>query len=116
MTSRSHRRLQLVATVAAAILPLVARGDEAPKPPKIGDTIKEYKFKSDDKREVSLDELAKKGPVALVVLRGFPGYQCPACTAQVTELRKHASEFKDLGANVVLVYPGAVDNLQLRAD
>jgi peroxiredoxin len=37
------------------------------------------------------------------------------CTAQVGELRKHADEFKKLGASVVLVYPGAVDNLELRA-
>jgi peroxiredoxin len=110
------RNLYLFATLSVvAVFAATTRADETPKPPKIGDTIKEYKFQSEDKQEVSLAVLAKKGPVALVILRGFPGYQCPACTAQVAELRKHAAEFKDLGANVVLVYPGEVDNLQERA-
>jgi peroxiredoxin len=42
----------------------------------------------------------------LVVLRGFPGYQCPLCSRQVGELRSKAEEFVKLGAKVVLVYPG----------
>jgi thioredoxin-dependent peroxiredoxin len=106
----------ILLTAVAVLLPTNVRSEETPKPPKIGDTIKEYKFRSNDDREVSLAALAKKGPMVLVVLRGFPGYQCPVCTAQVAELRKHAKEFKELGSNVVLVYPGAVDNLQTRAN
>jgi thioredoxin-dependent peroxiredoxin len=117
MMSRTNYCFPLVITVtAAAMLSPTARADEVLKPPKIGDTFKEFKFHSNDGHEVSLTALAKKGPVVLIVLRGFPGYQCPACSAQVAEMRKHANEFKELGANVVLVYPGAVDDLQVRAN
>jgi peroxiredoxin len=42
----------------------------------------------------------------LVVLRGFPGYQCPICSRQVADLRSSAEEFVKLNAKVVLVYPG----------
>jgi peroxiredoxin len=51
----------------------------------------------------------------LVVLRGYPGYQCPLCSRQVADLRKHAEEFRELGASVLLVYPGSADELQKRA-
>ena len=105
----------LIIAILGIAFATAASADETPKPPKVGDTIKEFKFQSEDKQEVSLAALAKKGPVVLVILRGYPGYQCPACTAQVAELRKHAAEFKELGANVVLVYPGEVENLQERA-
>ena len=80
-------------------------------PPKIGDTIKDYKFRTIAGKELKLADAANKGPVVLIVLRGFPGYQCPICTKQVADLRKHAGDFKELGASVVLVYPGAADKL-----
>jgi thioredoxin-dependent peroxiredoxin len=51
----------------------------------------------------------------LVVLRGFPGYQCPICTEQVAELRKHAADFARAGANVLLIYPGAASRLDEHA-
>jgi peroxiredoxin Q/BCP len=115
MNSQSSRHAKFLALAAVLILSTNSRADDAPKPPKVGDTIKDYKFDSKTDHEVSLSAFAQTGPLVLVVLRGYPGYQCPACTAQVAELRKHASEFKELGAHVLLVYPGAVDNLQIRA-
>lgn len=57
-------------------------------------------------KTAKLSELTKTGPVVLVVLRGYPGYQCPICTRQVADLRRNADEFAKLGAKVVLVYPG----------
>lgn len=65
--------------------------------------------------KVSLKDTLQKGPVVLVVLRGYPGYQCPICSRQVGELAKQAGEFKKLGANVLLVYPGPASNLKKRA-
>jgi peroxiredoxin len=74
---------------------------------KLGETAKDVEFqpvRGDAK--IKLSELTKEGPVVLVVLRGFPGYQCPICTRQVAELRRSAEEFVKLNAKVVLVYPG----------
>jgi thioredoxin-dependent peroxiredoxin len=53
--------------------------------------------------------------VVLVVLRGYPGYQCPLCTKQVGELIGKADDFKKAGAQVVLVYPGPADKLKEHA-
>jgi peroxiredoxin len=52
----------------------------------------------------------------LVVLRGYPGYQCPVCTAQVAELVGRAGRFRDAGARVILVYPGPAQGLKAHAD
>jgi peroxiredoxin len=51
----------------------------------------------------------------LVVLRGFPGYQCPLCTRQVNEFVGQAKAFSEKGARVVMVYPGPAPELQKRA-
>ena len=110
------RRIQVVASCLALIVVLnVARAqaEDAPakNPPKIGDTIENFDFHTFEGHDLKLTDLSDKGPVVLVVLRGFPGYQCPACTQQVAELRKHAKDLKDLGATVLLVYPGKADKL-----
>src|SRR4051812_27104082 len=115
MNSQSNRHPKFLALAAVLILSTNSRADDPPKPPKVGDTIEEFKSDSTTDHEASLSTVAQKRRLVLVVLRGYPGSQCPACTAQVAELRKHASEFKELGAHVLLVYPGAVDNLQIRA-
>lgn len=64
-----------------------------------------------DGRPVSLHALAGQGPVALVVLRGYPGYQCPLCNRQVGELLERAKDFQAAGAQMVVVYPGRAQRL-----
>ena len=74
---------------------------------KIGQTAKDVEFQPlKGAEKTKLSELTKDGPVVLVVLRGYPGYQCPICTRQVADLRSKADDFDKLGAKVVLVYPG----------
>lgn len=53
-----------------------------------------------------LSEHTSIGPVVLVLLRGFPGYQCPLCNRQVQEYIKAAPAFMEAGARVLMVYPG----------
>lgn len=79
---------------------------------KVGEKAPEVEFQplSGDQK-VKLSSLVEKGPVVLVVLRGWPGYQCPICTRQVGEIVAHAQEFQRAGATVVLVYPGPADGL-----
>jgi peroxiredoxin len=50
--------------------------------------------------------MRERAPVVLVMLRGYPGYQCPMCTRQVADLRAQAGEIRKAGAEVLLVYPG----------
>lgn len=83
---------------------------------KVGDTAKDYEWESLDGQKITLSQLAADGPVVLVVLRGYPGYQCPICSRQVADLRQHAADFQRLGAKVVLVYPGPAAELKQRAE
>lgn len=66
--------------------------------------------------EVQFSQVNASGPVVIVLLRGYPGSQCPACTAQVADLVKHADQFAAQKAQVLLIYPGAKSLLGQRAD
>jgi thioredoxin-dependent peroxiredoxin len=85
------------------------------KPPAVGDTVPDFTWKTLDDREVSLAGLVKEGPVVVVMLRGYPGYQCPLCTKQVGSLLASKQAFADKSATVVLVYPGAAKGLAAKA-
>ena len=66
-----------------------------------------------DEGEVKLSALYGKGPVVFVMLRGWPGYQCPICSRQVGEFIMEADRFK--GAHVVFLYPGPAEKLKEHA-
>jgi peroxiredoxin len=83
--------------------------------PKVGESASNFTLRTLDARAVELKSLTEKGPVVLVVLRGWPGYQCPICTLQVHEFVANAAEFKRRGAQVLMVYPGPTDQLQAHA-
>lgn len=84
---------------------------------KIGDTAPDVELQPlATKEKIKLSTLAEKGPVVLAVLRGYPGYQCPACSRQLGDLVQHAADFERLGATVVLVYPGPAAELNERAE
>jgi peroxiredoxin len=53
--------------------------------------------------------------LVLVVLRGFPGYQCPYCVRQVQDFIDHASDFAAKNTRVLLVYPGPPGDLDQNA-
>ena len=83
--------------------------------PSVGDDAPDFALPALDGRTVRLSELTHSGPVVVVVLRGFPGYQCPICSRQVAGLIGARQEIADRKANVVLVYPGDVKNLDAKA-
>lgn len=81
----------------------------------VGEKAVDFKLKTIQGKEIHLDEMIKNHPVVLVVLRGWPGYQCPVCTRQVGNLVTDADKFADLGAVVLMVYPGPSEQLQEHA-
>ncbi len=110
-------RRQLV--VVAALVSWTLAGAKllaADAPPAIGDQAPDFTLRSLAGSEVRLASYLAEGPVALVVLRGFPGYQCPICMVQVADLLKLAEKFKEAGSRVVLVYPGPSEGLEQRAE
>lgn len=84
-------------------------------PPAVGDTAPDFTLRSLAGGKITLSEFIADGPIALVVLRGYPGYQCPICSRQVHEFIQNAEGFKQAGARVLFVYPGPSDDLQSRA-
>ncbi len=80
--------------------------------PKVGDKAADYEWEALGGGKIKLSSVTKKSPVVLVVLRGYPGYQCPICTRQVAELISNAAKFEKARAQVLLVYPGPADGLK----
>jgi peroxiredoxin Q/BCP len=118
VSTRVGRRLTLrVAGVLALIVGVAALSAMARAAvPKTGEKAPNFELKALDDTSVKLSSLLKKGPVVLVVLRGYPGYQCPICTVQVGALMKSSTQFEERKAQVVLVYPGPAEGLKQHAD
>lgn len=85
-------------------------------PPKVSQKAPDFQLKTPEGKQVTLTDMRKNGPVVVVVLRGFPGYQCPVCTRQVGSLLQSAKDFEAANANVVFVYPGSGNQLNQKAD
>ncbi len=92
-----------------------AQGKEPPHPPKVGDLAPEIELKNEQGKLVSLKKLAAQHPVVVLVLRGWPGYQCPICSRQVSEFVSKRSELEKAGAQVLMIYPGPADKLSEHA-
>ena len=110
----------LVAMLAISIAGNAIHADESAKltaqaPPTVGDKAEMFTLQSLAGEKVELKKLLKQGPVVVAVLRGYPGYQCPACTRQVGGYVKLADDFAKANATVVFVYPGEAKELEARA-
>jgi peroxiredoxin len=84
-------------------------------PLAVGEKARAFSLNDLEGKTVTLADTATRGPFALVVLRGWPGYQCPICTKQFADLRAKADEFRKRGTPVLLVYPGPIDRLDEHA-
>lgn len=83
--------------------------------PKVGAQAPDFSLSTPQGQSVQLSALQQKGTVVLIVLRGYPGYQCPYCQKQVHDFVKNASKFAAKKATVLLVYPGPPAELDQRA-
>lgn len=83
--------------------------------PAVGQQAADFELPALGEQErVKLSAALEQGPVVLVVLRGYPGYQCPICSRQVGSLIGQAEAFRQQKASVLLVYPGPGANLSKR--
>ena len=115
MTSRRGLRTLLVcATLIGVLAP--AAWAQTTAPPAVGDKARDFTLKRLDGVSVNLAQLTKAGPLVMIMLRGWVGYQCPICNRQVGDFLSRAKEFQAAGASVVLVYPGAADLVQGKAE
>lgn len=106
--------LSLIAAVAVSFAGGTAMGAEAS--PKVGEKAPDFTLKTLDDQTVQLSELTAKANVVLVVLRGWPGYQCPICEVQVQDFIRAATAFEKAKARLVFVYPGPAAELKAHAE
>ena len=107
-----NRRAFFVIVLSLLGLPLVMAADA---PPQVDGSAPDFELLSVTGTKVRLSKVAGESPVVLIVLRGFPGYQCPICNQQVGSYLNQAEKLKSAGAQVLLVYPGPSAGLSKRA-
>ena len=103
-----------IIALASLVILAASASLHAATPPEVGMTAANFKLNTLDGKPVELKQLMAEKPVVLVVLRGWPGYQCPLCTRQVNDFAKRAEEFSKQ-AQVVMIYPGPSENLKAHA-
>ena len=85
--------------------------------PTVGDSATDFTLRALDGTTVQLSkEVAKGDPLVLVVLRGWPGYQCPFCTRQFGDYLANAARFEEARAHVLFIYPGPGEGLREHAE
>ena len=102
------------ALTATSLAPLVAQTPTAPakgSTPKVGEEAPDFSLRSIDGKSVRLSTERTRGPVVLLMMRGFPGYQCPFCTRQFGDYLTNADKLKAAGVTVLFVYPGPEEGL-----
>ena len=107
--------LQIRNLALAFLLGTLISAAQAAPIPRTGDPAPDFTLNSLAGQSVHLSDLTSKSEVVLVVLRGWPGYQCPLCTAQAHDFIQNADKLKAAGVQVVMVYPGPADDLTKHA-
>jgi peroxiredoxin len=92
-------------TSTAAQMPMPA----ASAPPAIGAKAPDFTLTAVDGKSIQLSTELQNGPVVLVLLRGWPNYQCPFCVRQYGDFIGHRQELAATGARVIWIYPGTAD-------
>lgn len=82
---------------------------------KVGDMIPAIDLVRMDGTKVNLAKEEQSSHLVVVLLRGYPGYQCPFCSQQVADILKNARKIK-AKAKLVFVYPGQEFELSKKAN
>lgn len=77
-----------------------------------GNRAVDFSLKNIKGESFTLNEINKNKYVVLIVLRGWPEYQCPVCSRQVGSFIDEAKRINEKEASVLLVYPGPAENLK----
>ncbi len=84
-------------------------------PPAVGHQAPDFALSTIKGQTVRLSEAVSNGTVMVIVLRGYPGYQCPFCNRQVQGLLQRSQEFADRKVRVLAVYPGPPQIVESKA-
>jgi peroxiredoxin len=107
----ANRTRLFLAAITLLMLPLFAVAET----PDVGSKAPDFALSTPEDAPIRLSDLTAKSKVVLVVLRGYPGYQCPYCQRQVHDFQVNADKFSAQGIQLLLVYPGPPADLEKRA-
>lgn len=121
MVTATSRVLAAVLAVFVVLTPAASRVALAQAPsaggtPTVGTKAPDFTLVSIDGVRVTLSAELARGPVVLIVGRGWVGYQCPFCTRQFGDFLGQAKAIEAAGARVIWVYPGPADQVDQRAN
>lgn len=109
------RQFVFLSTCLAVITAYAADGRKS-KRLELGDRIIDFELPVVGSEDyLVLDDECKQGAVVVIVLRGYPGYQCPICSRQVSALKNRAKALAKEAHRVILVYPGEGERFQQNA-
>lgn len=109
----------LAALLVSTITPATSCADDKAQTKQldVGDKVVDFDLPVvGDDGYVKLSDHYKQGPVVVVILRGYPGYQCPLCSRQLGALANRAKTLAQETEKVILVYPGEASLLEDHAD
>ena len=109
--------MNLTASITLALLLTQnCLADDETKPPGVGDKAINFDLPLVGEKDfLELKEAYRQGPVVVIVLRGYPGYQCSLCRQQVGSLLNRAKTLEKHVSKVILVYPGEKNQLERHA-
>ena len=84
--------------------------DSKQKKDLLGKPLPQTRFLSSTGAVIDLAQFAGK-PVVVVIMRGFSGQVCLYCAAQTAALSNGIDRFRDLGSDVVVIYPGPIESV-----
>jgi thioredoxin-dependent peroxiredoxin len=118
---RAHRlaRVQINRTVLFVLGVIWALSIGVPafaETPPVGAKAPDFTLSTPSGKATRMSGVQQGHDLVLVVLRGFPGYQCPYCAKQVHDFVEHASAFAAKNTTVLLVYPGPPADLDQHAN
>ncbi|MEP6961820.1 MAG: peroxiredoxin family protein [Acidobacteriota bacterium] len=103
------RVVKLYSVLPAALVVMASLAVAAT--PDVGGKAPDFALATVEGKKLRLSDVTAKSPVVLVVLRGYPGYQCPYCNLQAQDFIKNAQGFATAGVRVVMIYPGPPQDL-----
>jgi thioredoxin-dependent peroxiredoxin len=109
------RVFHILRNFIALWLGVLAAVSAAAQTPAIGSKAPDFTLSTPTGTSVRLAAETAKATTVLVVLRGFPGYQCPYCEKQVHDFIGHSLDFAARNANVLFIYPGPPADLDPHA-
>lgn len=109
---RARRSLCALVALVWSVLIVVPVFAQAPA---VGAKAPDFTLSTPSGKAVRMSSEQRGKGLVLVLLRGYPGYQCPYCVRQVHDFVEHASDFAAKNTRVLLVYPGPPADLDQHA-